>query len=146
MLLSSLDCRYATSSLSLLVVLLLGPCCGCAATRSDSSGGSDRSLITREELAEPPAYANAYNAVENLRPQWLITRGDVSPNSNNPISVYVDGARYGPVSTLRDINVGNIASMSFLKAAEATARYGRGNENGVIEVRTRSGEEAGPRE
>ncbi|PSQ78749.1 MAG: hypothetical protein BRD37_02135 [Bacteroidetes bacterium QH_8_67_23] len=133
--------RYALPSPALCLLLaaaLLGALPGCAATRS-GGGESDRNHITRKELADPPAHANAYAAVQKLRPQWLRIRGDLSPNTTNPIMVYVDGSRYGPATTLRQLNVANIESMSFLGAAEATAKHGRGNANGVIEVETRDG-------
>lgn len=118
--------------------LFLWALSGCASTY-EGGGRGERNRISQEEL-QSSAYASAYEAVERLRPRWLVVRGDLSPNTADPVMAYVDGTRFGPAEALRQMSAENIASMRFLPAAEATARHGRGNRNGVIEVETRSGQ------
>jgi hypothetical protein len=63
----------------------------------------------------------------------------VSSSVSNPgdIIVYVEGSRYGPPESLRQIDPLNVASMRWLTDDQATTRYGTGHDNGVILVRLR---------
>ena len=104
---------------------------------------------------------NAYEAVEALRPEWLIIRGNrslaasvdpvrvegsgagVTSTGSTPfisetetIQVYVDGVNMGGVGSLSTVNVLIIKDLYFLDAARATARFGRSNPHGAILVIT----------
>lgn len=100
-----------------------------------SGGGGERgprrdpNLITAEELAD---YHNldCYDAVRRLRPRWLQSR------AGDP-TVVRDGSRLGPASDyLAQIRVGQVASIRYLSATEATMRFGTGVNGGAIVVTT----------
>lgn len=100
-----------------------------------SGGGGERgprrdpNLITAEELAD---YHNldCYDAVRRLRPRWLQGR------AGDP-TVVRDGSHLGPASEyLAQIRVGQVASIRYLSATEATMRFGTGVNGGAIVVTT----------
>jgi hypothetical protein len=49
----------------------------------------------------------------------------------------VDGSSRGELDALRQLSIGNIETMRYLSAADATTKYGTGYPGGVIEVTTR---------
>ena len=99
----------------------------------------ERNVLTAEEIATRPGISNAYDAVRELRPAWLTSRGVTS--TENPgaggIQVYVDGVQMGGLSELQSIGVDRIQELRFLSAEDATMRYGTGNTSGAIEVTTK---------
>ena len=107
----------------------------CTGSNSSRSSGGDSSTITQSEIQDARSMSSAYTLVQRLRPQWLRKRGPSSVENQGTILVYVDGNRYGPPSSLRDIDVVDIESLEFLSDNEATMRYGSGHDNGVILVR-----------
>ncbi len=101
-----------------------------------SGGGGERgprrdpNRLTAEELAEF-ASLNCLEVVRRLRPRWLTGRG------GDP-TVVRDGAQMGPAGEyLADIPVGDVESMRYLNATDATMRYGTGVAGGAIVVTTR---------
>ena len=48
--------------------------------------------------------------------------------------VYLQGIRHGFVDTLRNMNVDQVAEVTFVDAIDAPARYGMGHDGGVILV------------
>ena len=124
-------------SRSTLSVVLLAALAACA-----TSGGSARSLQSRNVITaaevESINVSTAYEAVQQLRPHFLQTRGQASiqdPSAGEPI-VYVNGVRYGGTDALNGIRAMDVAEFRFLSASDATTRYGTGHVGGVIEVRT----------
>lgn len=103
-----------------------------------SGGSRESNLITREEIAATQA-SNAYDAIRNLRPMFLRSRGQTTfdPSIGQTPIVFVDGQRFGTIETLKSMPVGEVSSIRFLSAADATNRYGTGYTAGVIEVSTR---------
>jgi hypothetical protein len=105
-------------------------------------------IITAEQIEEVVA-VDAYEAVDILRPQWLVQRpGRVLgslPQTRNPVGgtlteglpVYLDDFRLGGVDQLRGLSVHRIESIRFVPAAVATTRWGVGNSYGAIQVVTR---------
>lgn len=97
-------------------------------------------MITAEEIASISA-SNAYEVVQRLRSQWLITRGAAGTREptlegglSGGIVVYLDGVRRGGVDALREIPVEQIRELRYIDAKDATTRYGTGHTSGVIEV------------
>ena len=110
---------------------------GCAARTegiaSDTRNWPDR--IVPSELTNVVAN-NAYEIVEQLRPQWLRQRGPTSfmaPQGERP-AVFVDNIRYGDLEVLRDIPLIEIREIRFVSGPDATTRWGTGVVAGVIEV------------
>ncbi len=106
-------------------------------------------IITAEEIEDVVA-VDAYEAVDILRPQWLVRRpGRVLdnnlPQTRNPVGgtlteglpVYLDDFRLGGVDQLRGLSVHRIEAIRFVPAAVATTRWGVGNSYGAIQVVTR---------
>lgn len=117
------------------LAILVGLAAGCATGSAARSSASD--VLTRAEIDESTA-ENAYDAVRQLRPQYLRGRALVSveyPSASVPI-VYVDGLFRGDLSSLRAILVHDIAEIQFIDASDATTRWGTGHPAGVIHVVT----------
>lgn len=95
-------------------------------------------VITQEEIAASME-SNAYDAVARLRPLFLKTRGRTSITAQGDMhaTVFVDGQRYGDVSTLRNIVANQIHEIRYLSGPEAVTRYGMEYGSGAIEVITR---------
>ena len=101
---------------------------------------SSRMVITAQEIEDAVA-VDAYDAVRVLRPEWLIPRNtDILgrfPQATLP--VYLDDFRLGDADDLRGLAADRIESIRFISAAAAIARWGVGNNYGVIQVVTRGG-------
>ena len=123
------------------VLVLAG---GCSARtegiQPDSPISQDR--IVPSELSDVTAN-NAFEIVQQQRPQWIRARGPTSfmaPEGELP-AVYVDNVRYGDLEVLHDIPINEIVEIRFWSGPEATNRWGTGVVAGVIEVirKTKSG-------
>lgn len=109
----------------------------------------DRNMISTEEIRASSA-SNAYDLVKTLRPAWLRTRGYSTLQTTtipNPleggtidvmaapqIMVYIEGVRQGDQESLRNVELGDVASLVFLDSNAATLRYGTGNTHGAIVI------------
>ena len=121
---------------------------GCASSGSSGTtvGGAaaerprrDPNVITAEELAARPTL-NARQAIEQLRPQFLRTRGTTTlgnASMGDVIWVYVDGTRMGDLSVLNNITVPEIREIRYLSPSEATNRWGTGHVQGAILITRR---------
>jgi hypothetical protein len=99
--------------------------------------GGGRFEITGEEIREA-SFANALEAVQFLRPEWLIERGQEAfydPTSDN-IRVYLDNVQLGGVQDLAGISPAIVRSILFFNRQQATARWGTGHTHGAILVLT----------
>lgn len=120
---------------ALFSVLLLASVTACASTGGRTS--YDRDRITREELEER-SYANLYDVVSALRPNWLRTAmGAGGGTSASTPLVYVDGRRLGDTGELRSVSAQAVQSARYLSATEAQNRYGMAEARPVIDVTTR---------
>jgi hypothetical protein len=98
-------------------------------------------LITEAEI-NAAGYQNAFEVVQNLRPQMLIPRGTGSDATGTtaasiPIIVYMDDIRLGEPSSLASIPASRVREIRFMNARDATTRYGTGHSSGVILVTTK---------
>ncbi|MEJ2205585.1 MAG: hypothetical protein P8170_15915 [Gemmatimonadota bacterium] len=105
-------------------------------------------IITAEEMREIVA-VDAYEAVEVLRPQWLVVRPrnvwsrlpdtelPVGGSISESLPVYLDDFRLGGIEELRGLSTQRIESIRFISAAMATAQWGIENDFGAIQVVTR---------
>lgn len=131
------------------VVLLLTLVCsvsGCASSSTldgPKTVGRTRyrpSLLTRAELAVPPAESSAslYEALLQLRPLWLNERGPQSFLYNARVQVALDGQIVGDIANLREFRAGDVEEARILDVAEAGTRYGiRAQSQRVIELTSR---------
>lgn len=98
-------------------------------------------LITAEELADPSIVAgDALQAVQRLRPRFLMARGMVS-NSNRSagsVQVSVDGGPLLTANHLKTLRPASIAEIRYLNASDAAQRFGTAAASGgVIMVRSK---------
>lgn len=124
---------------SLVTALLLVPtACGSRSTSADASAPSARrDIIAREEL-DRGQWANAYEAVRNLRPQWLRVRGRDTINSEpGTVQVVLDDVRLGGVDALRTLPLTGVVYFQWLDGISASQRWGTGFGNGAIVISTR---------
>ncbi|HUF70348.1 MAG TPA: hypothetical protein VMM79_16995 [Longimicrobiales bacterium] len=77
-----------------LVPMALVSAAGCASAGSGSGSGADRNELTREEIAEIQV-ANLYDAVDRLRPRWLLIRSQRSMTGPTEIVVFMNRSLLG---------------------------------------------------
>jgi hypothetical protein len=118
---------------------------GCASA-GGASGTSGKPAVPRkanfltagEIVAANADATTVYDALVRLRPNWLTAHGVSSfdPEGNDFAIVFVDGHRYGGLSSLRDIQAYQVANIRYYDVTEAGATFGlRGGTGGVIDVK-----------
>ncbi len=116
--------------------LLLAVAAACSRTPSPPMPAPDRDVLTQGDLVEHD-FANAYDAIEALRPNWLQTRG---PNSllgtPTEVVVYLNDNKLGGVSTLSQVATPSIVTIRHFDGREATARWGLDHGAGAIVIST----------
>ena len=95
----------------------------------------DRTVITRDEMLKGN-YVTLYDAVAALRSAWLRARGPDSFTNPSIVWVYIDGARVGDVSVLKEMQPRLVNTLRFYDGPQATSRWGVDNGAGVIHVST----------
>ncbi len=122
--------------LPLLMTLLMS----CAAPGAEIAQLGDPDVLTREEIDDSSA-RTAYELVQTLRPQWLITRGLTTvaqAAGAEGIVIYLDNARLGLPDSMRGVTLGAVQYLRFFTAPEATLRWGGGHLYGAILISTGS--------
>ena len=96
-----------------------------------------RSLVSAPELVSTKAQ-DVYQALLQIRPEFLRGRGAASINlrEQTQVVVYFDNVRAGGIEALRGFPLAGITSIQFLKASDATQRWGTGHSGGVILINT----------
>ncbi len=122
-----------TRTLLTMVCLALTTACASSGGRSP---GYDRDRISTEELEER-SFANMYDVVSSMRPNWLRTAMGPSGSSatSSPL-VYVDGRRLGGTDMLRSVSAQSVRSARYLSATEGQNKYGMAEARPVIEITT----------
>ena len=129
-------------TVGMAVALLAVACASSGAPARSDSGvqrtSRNRNLITQAEIKESSA-RDAYHAVQILRPDWLRSRGAASVRDPTPLAViaYVDGQRFGAVSSLEQFLIGTFKEIRYYSGSDATSRWGTGHGGGVIYLVTR---------
>jgi hypothetical protein len=123
-----------------LLVLLAGVA-ACTAN-PDATGGPryDANVLTRADLEASNA-SNAYEAIERLRPRWLVPRVR-SANMPVEVVVYFNNSAVGGVAALRQFSLDGIVEIRYLDPAEAQNRLPAGGmslNGGAIQIRTTAG-------
>jgi hypothetical protein len=115
-----------TMTLSFGLVLLAA--CLNARTRQLQPGPTrslDRSVITEAEITDSYA-TTAYDAIDRLRPRFLLTNVDLGPTA--PRLVFLNGVVLGGgVDELRSIPASSVREIRFVRSIDApTAHFGGG--------------------
>jgi hypothetical protein len=123
-----------------LVAIAAALGCATASTTNDAGTGTagvrrNPNLITAEEIATLNV-ANAYEAVERLRPNFLRSRGrtTLTGAANGYPNVYLNRQRYGSIQSLRNIIASTVREIRYYSAGDAGTQFGMDNANGVVEV------------
>lgn len=129
----------AVSAALLLTACASGTGTGGTARAPGTTGRRDANVISAEEIATTSSQT-LYDAVRNLRPQWMMRSRPTALLQQNQgeLLVYVDGTRFGNMETLRQINPGGVQSVRYYSPSAAEARFGPGHLLGAIEVTTRT--------
>ena len=123
---------------NILPLVVLVSVAACVSGPGSARGASRTGAITAAEIAEISAIS-AYDVVEKLRRNWLVSRGPISIRDPSPAypTVYVDGLEGGELDFLRTIGVSDVMEITFLSTSESSLRYGQGHFGGIIQVTTR---------
>ena len=111
-----------------------------------------RRPITAEEIQQSGINGSVYDLVYSLRRSWLNLRGVETFNEapravevggqefilpGEPrLVVYLDNARMGTVSQLRQLPVVGVTAVRYFDGPQATFRWGAGHSHGAIQVIT----------
>jgi hypothetical protein len=83
--------------------------------------GRDGQLLSEQELGAITV-SNAYEAVLQLRPLWLHSRGRRSSRTlTTEIAVAQNGRYFGPVNTLRQFSMEAVKELRYMDGPQATA-------------------------
>jgi hypothetical protein len=126
----------ASRSIAAILLLLLAAT-GCTGTtpRDPSLQRVQRNIITQEQIRETRS-SNAFEVVETLRSNWLLTRGVDSFGSPGQVLVYYNDTRLGGIETLRTIPINDVGQIQYFDGTQASARWGLDHGQGVIYVTT----------
>jgi len=90
----------------------------------------DRETLTEADLNQR-SFHTANDAIEALRPLWLTRRTE-----GGVVQVYLDDNRLGGPEVLRTVRILSVRLIKHMDGIQATARYGRGHEEGAILITT----------
>lgn len=124
----------------IVVLFIVAGTIGCASGGTPSRPRPNRQVITEQEVAQAGA-GNAYEVIRRLRPNFLVSHGEVTlgnaQGSSQYPNVYLDGLKYGDINSLRNIDAMQVAEVRMYQAWEAQTKFGLGNNSGVIAITTR---------
>ena len=103
----------------------------CGPSGTSGPGRGNARLLTEDELSRA-SVTNAFDAVQRLRPAWLMAR--YQGGTRGYPAIYVGSQRYGGVETLRTIETANVREIHYFDAVDASSRFGRNVPFGVIQV------------
>jgi hypothetical protein len=113
------------------------------ATEGGTATGTARNadVISAAELADPSvATGNALEAVQRLRPRFLMTRGAMSVKNTTAGSTHVsiDGGPLLTVDALSRLRPSQLLEIRYLSASDAAQRFGTAaGSGGVILAKSR---------
>jgi hypothetical protein len=117
--------------LAVLGLILLSAACAAGGGSGDGAPRRNSNLISLEEVTAIGNVGSAYDAVRQLRPNWLTGRGGSGPR------VFVNGVDMGGTDVLRNYRATTIREIRFTSPSDATIRYGTNSGGGVIDLITR---------
>ncbi len=120
-------------------LLLTAIACASSGSRSTRQSSSDK--LTHTELATSNA-ANAYDAINRLRPNWLRVSGTASIGGgvrSQLVLVYIDNQRAEDLYALKNISTGMVESAQWIDAtrmATVLSNVPPGSYSGAILIKT----------
>ena len=112
--------------------------CTSAVTTSAHTAIRNPSVLSSAEWASANV-STAFDAIEQLRPQFFRSRGQTSIllRAATQTNVYLDNMRLGGLETLHDVPITGIRAIRYLSADEATYRWGTNQTGGAIQLVSR---------
>jgi hypothetical protein len=120
-----------SSRLRILGLLLVLAATACAPATTGGRTSAGNAPITAEELESSRAN-DVYSAVQSLRPRWLRVQQIATNSASNAVVVYYGQSRLGGLESMRNVAIGDVSSVVFLRAAEAQLRFGNNHASGAI--------------
>ena len=138
--------KASVLGLAIAIAVSFGACVGTAdtfnpppsAAEAGAERGSPNEIVQAEILSRGNLDPSAFKLIERLRPNWLRSRGKISftrPGAGYPV-VYIDAIRHGNLNTLHQMTPHQIRRIEFIRAADATIRWGTGHSGGAINIVT----------
>src|SRR5678815_4575757 len=119
-------------------VVLLAGSLACASAPTNG-GGANLQIITEQEIERTTA-KNALEVVRKLRPNYLVSRGQVTinaPQGRTTPNVYLNGQFLGATEMLATIPVSQIEEIRLYHAGEVPPQWEQNNPSGLIAVKTK---------
>ena len=108
----------------------------CASSGRGDPVGSDRNLLTQEEVLESNSQ-DVYSVIQERRPRWIRSGQALSLSDANPVEsvvVYFEQSRQGGPEVLRGMPLSGISEIRFYSGLEAQQRFGLDHRLGAIVV------------
>jgi hypothetical protein len=120
------------------------------AAGTQTAANHNRDIITQAELQSPDvAGMSVLEAVQSLRPQYLVVRGQhdlpagqvadgangtkqINDNESGKVHVSIDGGRIGPLDDLANIRAGTVKEIRYLNAVAAHQKFGGAAREGPV--------------
>ena len=117
---------------TVLLAALLAACASASSPRASRPANRDVLAAAEIELSHA---GTLHEAIQQLRPHFLFSRGRASMRAPNqrPV-VIVNSVPQASLESLRAISARAVQYVRFLSAPDATTRFGTGYMAGVIEV------------
>lgn len=138
---------------SLALATLLGGAIPAVGQEVSAPANRNRRIITAQEI-EQAQETNAYQVVEKLRPEFLVSMsrrhtidrgamqqpdvGYAQPEPAATAAVFLDGTEMGGLDELRQIPANTVEQIRYLLGSEAQTKYGPRFPAGVIEVKLKN--------
>jgi hypothetical protein len=134
---------YGATTVLALATLVGGCATSGLSPRDSNNRTSSSTLLTAQDIAQIPVQGSSLNALQRLRPAWLLPRGTTTPG------VSVDGGPSTDLSVLELIQASTVAEVR-LERASSNLGASRITANGsviigdIIIVTTQRGSKAAP--
>ena len=114
-----------TLRIGVAVFLLVGACRPRQPLDEATAAAIAQSVLTNEEMTQAGVLGlSVFEAVQRLRPGFLIDRTAGRRASTRPIQVSVNGGQMGAISALNVIPASTVAEIRYLTFGEASQRFG----------------------
>ena len=113
--------------------------CSSARQTGNTSATPAETVLTVEELDRMPLSSSLLQAVEGLRPLWLIKARTRARSAVQPaeISVFTNGVWQGGLEVLEQRRVDEVLQLQYMNATDARLRFGARVNGPAILVTTR---------
>lgn len=120
---------------TLPILLLLALLAGCGGNAAGASGTRSDMIVLADVNAG--SFANVFDLLQAMKPNWLRARSPNSFQSPGYVQVYLDDVRLGGVENLRSIATQGVQYIRWYDPITASSRWGLNHEQGAIVVSMR---------